>query len=217
MLCFARYEHKQRPNTGLKILPQIREIVEAPLGINKTVEPDASACVIATATAEIGVKEVGNNRGRRVGQYLSICNLPEGYAWCAAFVCWCLEQCYVESPRNAMAAVVSTKNIVYKKNKGHQLPPVQDILAFGLWYQNLNRIGHTGIITNYQGNTAITIEGNTNGSGSRDGDGVHQKIRPINTIYVISSYRKSAKVGYIPGNSGSIVQIHLSTTKRLAA
>jgi hypothetical protein len=54
--------------------------------------------------------------------------------------------------------------------------------AFGIYFQSLKRVAHTGIIEKVEGKWAITIEGNTNDDGSRDGDGVYRKRRPLGTI-----------------------------------
>jgi cell wall-associated NlpC family hydrolase len=52
---------------------------------------------------------------------------------------------------------------------------VGDIVVF--------RFSHVGIYVGTVNSTSVlTIEGNTNGEGSREGDGVYEKIRPINLI-----------------------------------
>ena len=44
--------------------------------------------------------------------------------------------------------------------------------------------GHTGIVTKIVDGEIGTIEGNTNQRGSREGDGVYQKVRTIASINV---------------------------------
>ena len=46
----------------------------------------------------------------------------------------------------------------------------------------------TGFIDKKDGNYYITVEGNTNEAGSREGDGVYRKRRHIKTIYAISRW-----------------------------
>lgn len=141
---------------------------------------------------EIGVKEEGgNNRGKRIGYYLkTTANLPEGYAWCAAYV---YTGGYVNSvvmPKSAMASVISTGNLVYKKGSKTigEFPTIagDSIMVFGL--HNGKRIFHTGVIEEIKSGAVNNIEGNTNGGGSADGDVVRRLIRPKATIYNISKY-----------------------------
>lgn len=62
--------------------------------------------------------------------------------------------------------------------------------VFSLYYKNLGRIGHTGIVESWGETYVTTIEGNTNEDGSRDGDGVWRKKRLIKTIYRVSRWAK---------------------------
>jgi hypothetical protein len=43
-------------------------------------------------------------------------------------------------------------------------------------------VGHTGLVEKVSGDFAITIEGNTNNGGSRDGDGVYRRRRLLSTL-----------------------------------
>jgi hypothetical protein len=76
---------------------------------------------------------------------------------------------------------------VYAKGKIITEPKRGD--AFTLYYPSLARIGHTGF---YDGrlNASIysTVEGNTNGAGSREGDGVYQKYRSFKATYSINRF-----------------------------
>ena len=163
------------------------EVVEQ---IKEEQQVDNLSCVLETSAKEVGVKEYGgNNKGSRIGEYLKVTNLPEGYAWCAAFVCWVMEQCGLDHPSSAWSPVVATHNTIYKRGDEY-FPNMQDGLVFGLYYENLKRIGHVGIIYKIQGNKVYTIEGNTSGSKTREGDGVHRLIRPKKSIYRISKYGK---------------------------
>ena len=60
--------------------------------------------------------------------------------------------------------------------------------VFGLYFTKYKRVAHVGFIDGADGDNYITVEGNTNGDGSRDGDGVYRKIRPKKTIFVVSSF-----------------------------
>lgn len=162
--------------------------------VNTPVENKSkAACVKKWYKNEVGVREVGgNNKGKRIGYYLkTTANLPEGYAWCAAFVYTGCYECGVKAPKSAMAAVISTGNIIYKQNTKRSFPSIvgkDSVYVFGIYNKSLKRIGHTGFIDKIQSSAVVTYEGNTNGSGSRDGDGVEILIRPKGVIYCISAY-----------------------------
>lgn len=155
-------------------------------------ETGYAKCVLDVAGREVGIREdVGNNRGSRIEQYLKAVGLGGGYAYCAAFVCWVLEECKVDHPKSAWSPTTALYNPIYIRGKDEQLPELseREVYVFGLWYNNLGRIGHTGFIEKEKDDKYyFTIEGNTNGQGSREGDGVHRKWRPKWSIYAISKY-----------------------------
>lgn len=140
-------------------------------------------------TSQIGVREAtGKNDGKDVEKYLKTVGLGRGYAWCAAFVKWCLIQADISNSVNGMALSAHNKNnLVFYKKKFYKSPRAGDV--FTLYYATLKRIGHTGFY-NMQINSSIyeTVEGNTNEAGSREGDGVYRKKRSFNATYSISRW-----------------------------
>ena len=60
--------------------------------------------------------------------------------------------------------------------------------VFGIYYPRQNRIAHVGFIDGQQEGFFITVEGNTNANGSRNGDGVYRKRCSVRTIYKISRW-----------------------------
>ena len=147
--------------------------------------------VRTTYTNEIGVRESGFNKGKRVEEYLKAANLKAGDPWCAAFVTWTFKQCNIKAVVSGGSPNWFQSNIVYKRDdKINRNYKVQAGDVFGLWFENKNRIAHVGFIDSKQGDYYITVEGNTNEAGSRDGDGVYRKRRHIKTIYAISRWIK---------------------------
>ncbi len=140
-----------------------------------------------TYTSEIGVRELsGKNDGKRVEEYLRSVKLGKGYSWCAAFVCWTLNKCGVVNPSSAWApALFPTKKIIYKSGELKELPRAGDV--FGIYYPGKKRIAHVGFIDQW-GKIVLTVEGNTNEAGSREGDGVYRKRRLARQIYVVSKF-----------------------------
>jgi hypothetical protein len=60
--------------------------------------------------------------------------------------------------------------------------------VFGLYFESKKRVAHVGLIVSETKFSYITIEGNTDTDGSREGDGVYRKIRNKRSIYIISDY-----------------------------
>ncbi len=160
---------------------------------------EAPPCApLAIALGEVGVEEVGgNNRGPRVKEYLASVGLPEGSPWCAAYVHWCYRQCGVvlEPARSyAMALKFHEKPHRIWERKGWTYEPgdfkriSMDGDHFALWYERLGRIGHTGMIRGEDEKWVLTVEGNTNAEGSREGGGVYFRKRLKRTLYCISRH-----------------------------
>lgn len=59
---------------------------------------------------------------------------------------------------------------------------------FGIYFPEKGRIAHVGFVDQWDGKWLITVEGNTNESGSREGDGVYRKRRLVSSISKVSVY-----------------------------
>lgn len=143
-----------------------------------------SKALIARAETYIGIKETKPNSSKLVDSFLSTVGLNPGYAWCAAFV-------HHDAKLTCKAMNVSTKlqksasaRMTFRLSKNLGIRASQDVAGQEgqiICFQKPNSMyGHIGIVTKrLQGNFVETIEGNTNSAGSRDGDGVYRKVRPI--------------------------------------
>lgn len=149
--------------------------------------PDSSSCQSNVAHTQVGVREVGrNNDGPEIRQYLKSVGINQPVPWCAAFVRWCFDQCHIPVTGNAWSpSWFPAAKTIYRQGKG-QTPQNGDV--FGLYYPKLKRIGHVGFIIGWQGNHAVTIEGNTNAAGSRDGNVVAKKRRLKSQIFAVSRW-----------------------------
>jgi hypothetical protein len=148
--------------------------------------------IVAAAKSQIGVYEVTSNQAPAISKYWAATNYPEGMQnrepWCAAFVCWCVAEgvrntkpTIWQLPRTARAFGMDEEWAKENKLVVHSNPSVPimnpgDVIVF--------RFSHTGIYVGPAGlpGEILTIEGNTNGSGSREGDGVYQKTRSLNLV-----------------------------------
>ena len=139
--------------------------------------------VIQVARETIGWREVGRNSGPLVDKILASVGLEGSRApWCAAWVVYIGDEAFGKKenpyPRSAWSPDF-VKSPTWDRGRGKK-PDRAD--AFGIYFQSLKRVAHTGIIEKVEGKWAVTIEGNTNDDGSRDGDGVYRKRRPLGTI-----------------------------------
>jgi hypothetical protein len=156
--------------------------------------------LVDIALAECGLKEVLGepNTGADVVKYQQATTLAPGpWPWCSAFVAWCMQQ-WLQAPdvQRALGIPEAThpplspveewrfksarafEVEVWAKQRGllvlgEEAPALLgDLITFDF--------SHIGIVTRDEvpGQPLETVEGNTNGAGSREGDGVYRKRRP---------------------------------------
>lgn len=145
--------------------------------------------VISILSGQVGVKEAtGKNDGVEVEAYLKSVGLGKGYAWCQAFLFYGFEKASKElsipnpMPRTAGVLDCWNKSKQYQVKKGER-PQVGDVFTMDFG----KGTGHTGIITDVQGDFINSIEGNTSvdptlPSEDRDGQGVYRRRRKISSI-----------------------------------
>ena len=147
--------------------------------------------MVNLARSEIGVSEIdGSNCGPRVDEYKAATWLDpdKGWPWCAAFLCWLIREAIdgedVAFKRPQTAGAWDFENWARKQvNNGVELrkPTNEDIKAGDIVIYTFSHIGlavkdidSSGYVT--------TIEGNTNGAGSREGGSVLEKKRHVSSI-----------------------------------
>lgn len=128
------------------------------------------------------VREVGRNDGPRVRAYLKAAGVSVAAAWCASFVTWCALEAGRER-RSLPAGPASACNWIHWK--GAKLVPVDEVKrgdVFG-WCDAKKWRGHLGFVVKAQKVLGVwfikTIEGNTDDTGGRDGDGVYRRTRRV--------------------------------------
>jgi len=143
--------------------------------------------VIQVAYAERHVVEdpkVGQNRGARVDEYIRSTHLdpaanpPNGYPWCACFIFWCFRQVAIalgqSNPCTRTASVIThwdltgaPKLLAIDARLDHT--KVRPGMVF---CKTHDRHSHTGIVCAVTDAGIVTVEGNTNLEGSREGNAV---------------------------------------------
>lgn len=146
--------------------------------------------VLATFVGEIGVQEIGGeNRGERIGEYLAVTGLGEGYAWCASFLAWGFTKHGVPNPQSAWTPDwFPEEHTVYVRGAGSMEHGVMPVDVIGIYFRSKGRIAHVGVIERVTDHSVITIEGNTNDGGDREGDRVMRKRRLKRQVYKVSRW-----------------------------
>jgi len=155
--------------------------------------------VIAFATTQIGIMEKppGSNRGPEVDEFLRAAGLdPEdgSFPWCVAFTHFCYlkaaEKLDKENPHIRTAGVLDHWNKAGRKEGVIRITNAQAVAdpalvqPGSLFIMDFGKgAGHTGIVTEIANGMLVTIEGNTNDGGSRNGIGVFKRTaRKINQV-----------------------------------
>lgn len=174
---------------------------EAPAA--RPVAGSMSAAALAIASGEIGVREVppGSNRGPEVDQYLdSVSSSLRGQPWCMAFVYWCYGQAATQAgsvnPMPKSASVLRSWEMA-RDMTGPRIATAREVAGdpslvvpgMIFYIDTGGRTGHTGFVADVVGSTLVTIEGNTNDDGSREGIGVFtrskRRIDSINLGFIL--------------------------------
>ena len=149
----------------------------------------ASINLLAEAEKHLSVREAtGANDGLWVRRYLRVTGLDEGYPWCAAFQAYIHQKAEIPAPRSARVVDWFAQNVVWKREFGARHVEARPGMVGALYYQNIGRLGHIFLIVGEDASNYYTIEGNTNGAGSREGDGVYRKIRSKKSIAALADY-----------------------------
>jgi len=170
-----------------------------------SVAPSAlTSAAITFAVSQIGVMEdpLGSNRGPEVDRYLRAVGLdPEGgsFAWCVAFTHFCYQaaaqQLGVANPHIRTAGVLAhwnaagTKAGVLRVTKSSATADPGRVRPGALFIIDLGAgLGHSGMVIETGDGRLVTVEGNTNDNGSRNGIGVFRrtarKIADINRGFI---------------------------------
>jgi hypothetical protein len=146
--------------------------------------------VLQRAASQVGLKEdpPGSNRGPEVDLYLRAVGLaPErgSYPWCAAFVYYCFDWAAADLKRANPAVKTASVLAHWERARKQGIPCIATaqaaenpalvrpgavfVLATGRGQ------GHMGFVEAIEGARLVTIEGNSNRGGSREGIGVYRR------------------------------------------
>lgn len=112
-----------------------------------------------------------------LGKIIIEAGQQDGEAWCAYYT----EAIFVETLR-ALFSASTVQTFHNFKNAGYEISDVPKVGSLVIWQKykdgKATWAGHAGIVTcvNSDG-SFLSIEGNTNSNGSREGDSVQEKVR----------------------------------------
>jgi hypothetical protein len=140
---------------------------------------------LAIAASKLGVREIGGkNRGPEVERFLANVGLPPGQPWCMAFVACCFGDAAAElgivNPLPKTGSVLG----MWKRSPDtwkRRHPERGAIFVHLVNMADPESHGHCGLVEDFgrsvDGDYLVTLEGNTNAAGSREGDSVLRKRR----------------------------------------
>jgi hypothetical protein len=135
--------------------------------------------IIDAAKHEVGYREGfadghWNNREKYAAQVPGMAWVSEeGQPWCAVFNCWLdVKAGLVPNVAFPLTASCDVAGTWFRTQKRWSAYP-----AVGAWvfFGTTSDLSHTGRVIAYDADYIWTVEGNTNDSGAREGDGVYFK------------------------------------------
>lgn len=142
--------------------------------------------LVKIAQGELGLREkTGRNDGERIAEFLITVGLKKPEPWCAAFISWVFAEAGFDQPRSGWSPdLFPVSRLARSALPGN---------VIGIYFPEKKRIAHVGLIEKEDGDWLVSLEGNTNLTGSREGDGVYRKRRHRKSIYKISDWLSNGK------------------------
>lgn len=143
------------------------------------------AQTLEVAASQVGVRELGRNRGPVVDEYIRAAGLdPEtgSYPWCVAFLQFCVRRAAIDLGMQSPLPRTAGVHKLWQRTLDHykvQRPSTGAIFLI----DHGAGLGHAGFVEEIDGTGAlITIEGNTSRDGGREGDGVWRRWRKLDEV-----------------------------------
>lgn len=146
--------------------------------------------IVEIAKQYIGKKESPGNTGfldPEMAKDMRAVGWQPGWAWCASFCEMILWKAYPNRINEfkelfVPSAVNSYRNLRKAGYKDSMVPTVGSFVFWQRMKEGAGQwTGHAGIVVEVISDKEFkSVEGNTNGAGSREGDGVYLKTRVVN-------------------------------------
>jgi hypothetical protein len=150
---------------------------------------------VDTLKSYLGAREInGSNRGPQIDLFFNECGDPPmdpGNPYCACFANYGLVSIGLQGPKCAAWSPCwfPKDKVVWKRDIDPNHITFQPGWTFGLYFNRLKRVAHVGVVVyDFGDGYVLTIEGNTNSAGSREGNGVFMRLRHKDEIHVCSNW-----------------------------
>jgi hypothetical protein len=170
--------------------------------------------VIAVARKEVGYHEGFSgghwNNLQKYSPAVPGLEWSQYQAWCMTFQSWLFQAAGLAALVPVTASCPYAVDWFKGRNRFSEYPAVGALVFFGS-----EGGSHVGIVTSYDADYVWTVEGNTNGNGSAEGDGVYAKRRARRDDYLygygypayaegsVSADPEAAQFGYRVQATGS--------------
>lgn len=140
----------------------------------------------AIAKGEVGYHEGRsgghwNNREKYAAQVPGLAWVSDGgYPWCAVFIAWVAMKAGVADLFPRTASTDFGAGWFKERGQWSEYPAVPAQVFFG----TNGDMYHTGLVIDFDADSITTVEGNTNTSGSAEGDGVYIKRHLRRDVHV---------------------------------
>jgi hypothetical protein len=139
---------------------------------------------LTLASSYVGTKEVGNNSGPIVSEFLQAVGLGPGHAWCAAAQMFFIKKVEAELGINSKVYRSGHCMSIWNKSPKELRLEKPEPGCLIIWNYVGSSSGHIGVVESVNGAaTVTTIEGNTSNDAPgvvREGDGLFRKKRSVN-------------------------------------
>ena len=158
-------------------------------------DPRIEEIFIDSLRAKLGTRELtGNNDGEVIKKILESCGISFPAPWCACYLHDGLLRAGTEGgpskdPGWTPNWFKDPNRIKWVRDKDSYNMTFQKGWIGAIYYRSKGRIGHVfAVVEDTQDGYVITIEGNTNSAGSREGNGVFIRIRSKKEIYMMADW-----------------------------
>lgn len=135
------------------------------------VYPPEAATMIKILNNYVGKKEVGNNSGEMVKSFLSKVGLGSGHPWCMAFVYAIFDEfCKSTVKTNPLPKTAAVRAFWDKSPAENKIPKNEAVanpsrvMPGQIFIKSRRGGGHTGIVLRVEGDSFISIDGNSSDS-----------------------------------------------------
>lgn len=162
--------------------------------------------VINVALGEVGYRE-GSNNYQKYSPAVPGLEWSQNQPWCQTFQSWCFQQAGLKSLAPVTASCAAAVQWYMDRGRWSWYPAVGGMVLYGPGGGS-----HVGLVYAFDATYIYTIEGNTDGSGGAEGDGVYtrQRVRRDDYVYGYGYPAYSEGILSADPTKGGLTQAHMN-------